>query len=515
MTIYEFSLLTMSVFTGVDTSICYRNSILKQAGFDVKLIFTYPPSQRDFKQYLERGIDIESVLDLHLSFTDFESIKPCKPVQEILEELKDTIVYTDISNEEDVIRLSKDGTVVADILLTADKTSFYSVRYYHHLALMREDFYTDKRYASCYYETKEKEDGIKYSLPANRIFFNRNGSVCFSQILYGSERQNIFNDGNAYNGEQLFSLFIKRLKLSKDDVVFIDRSLGVFPMKPLFECSNDTNLVAIVHSEHFFEKGRSTEGYTLNREYWYWCKYSQYLRNMFVGTDLQKERLTAYLEEKGLAVPDIEVMPPFGLDSLRYPEGERKKKSLLCVSRLDDRKKISWTIYAAIRAHQEDEDITLDIYGYGTKEYTDYLQKIIDMNSASDYITLKGYADVTEQYQNYELFITTSLWETFGIALLEATGSGLPIVGLDVEYGNMQFIIDGENGYRVPYNRDHFDVEAPEEIDLIADRILELLNDDEKRERFSEASYEIAKEYLPENMETKWIKFLQEIRNHQ
>lgn len=35
---------------------------------------------------------------------------------------------------------------------------------------------------------------------------------------------------------------------------------------------------------------------------------------------------------------------------------------------------------------------------------------------------------------------------------MEAVGSGLGMIGLNVNYGNPTFIRDGENGYLVPYN---------------------------------------------------------------
>ncbi len=38
--------------------------------------------------------------------------------------------------------------------------------------------------------------------------------------------------------------------------------------------------------------------------------------------------------------------------------------------------------------------------------------------------------------KNYELYLATSEWETFGLTLLEAIGSGLVMVGTDVPYGN-------------------------------------------------------------------------------
>ena len=80
------------------------------------------------------------------------------------------------------------------------------------------------------------------------------------------------------------------------------------------------------------------------------------------------------------------------------------------------------------------------------------LQDLIDTLGANDYIHLRGNADLRDVYPQYELYVTTSQWETFGLTLMEAVGAGLALVGFDARYGNPTFIKDGENGYLVPYS---------------------------------------------------------------
>ena len=38
---------------------------------------------------------------------------------------------------------------------------------------------------------------------------------------------------------------------------------------------------------------------------------------------------------------------------------------------------------------------------------------------------------------------------------MEAVGSGLPMIGFDVPYGNQTFIEDGGNGYLLPVAENH------------------------------------------------------------
>ncbi|WP_153059433.1 glycosyltransferase, partial [Streptococcus suis] len=90
-----------------------------------------------------------------------------------------------------------------------------------------------------------------------------------------------------------------------------------------------------------------------------------------------------------------------------------------------------------------------DIYGSGGEQGK--IETIIKEYGAEDYIQLKGHQDLTEVYQDYELYLTASKSEGFGLTLLEAIGAGLPLIGFDAPYGNQTFIQDGLNGYLLPF----------------------------------------------------------------
>ena len=47
---------------------------------------------------------------------------------------------------------------------------------------------------------------------------------------------------------------------------------------------------------------------------------------------------------------------------------------------------------------------------------------------------------MTEIYKNYEVYVSASLLETLGLSIMEAVGSGMALIGLNVKYGNQVFI---------------------------------------------------------------------------
>lgn len=112
--------------------------------------------------------------------------------------------------------------------------------------------------------------------------------------------------------------------------------------------------------------------------------------------------------------------------------------------------------------------------------------------------------EMHDVYETYDAYVSASQSEGFGLTQMEAVGSGLPIIGFDVRYGNQTFIDDGENGYRIPI---HDEMDQKEKIALLADRIVHMLTEDDM-EAFSEHSYEKAQAFLTKEVVKRWISLL-------
>jgi len=112
--------------------------------------------------------------------------------------------------------------------------------------------------------------------------------------------------------------------------------------------------------------------------------------------------------------------------------------------------------------------------------------------------------EMHDVYETYDAYVSASQSGGFGLTLMEAVGSGLPIIGFDVRYGNQTFIDDGENGYRIPI---HDEMDQKEKIALLADRIVHMLTEDDM-EAFSEHSYEKAQAFLTKEVVKRWISLL-------
>lgn len=89
----------------------------------------------------------------------------------------------------------------------------------------------------------------------------------------------------------------------------------------------------------------------------------------------------------------------------------------------------------------------------------------------------------------FDIFVLPSLWEGFGLVLLEAMSVGRPIVATNV--GPIPEIIqDGQNGFLVP----------PKDPKILAEKIIILLKDKSLREKMGNAGKERLKEFSIEKM---------------
>ncbi len=165
----------------------------------------------------------------------------------------------------------------------------------------------------------------------------------------------------------------------------------------------------------------------------------------------------------------------------------------------------------AVMAHDELPQLHLDLHGNGEELYKRQMTELISSLQAEEYIHLKGYQDVSEQYCRYEVYLTASLWETLGLSVMEAAASGNVLIGLDVRHGNRLFIQNEANGYRIPFSLKAAE-QSGEEAELLtrmADAIVHVFTHRDDLSKMSSCSYEIAKQYLNTEIEARWLQFME------
>jgi glycosyltransferase involved in cell wall biosynthesis len=106
-----------------------------------------------------------------------------------------------------------------------------------------------------------------------------------------------------------------------------------------------------------------------------------------------------------------------------------QKINLIAVGNIKDQKNYIYLIkaFALLKSH----NITLDIYGYGKDEVIKAFRNEIDQNNLP--IIFKGAANnLYKILPHYDLYVSSSKHEGFGIAPVEAMACGLPLLLSDL-----------------------------------------------------------------------------------
>ena len=89
--------------------------------------------------------------------------------------------------------------------------------------------------------------------------------------------------------------------------------------------------------------------------------------------------------------------------------------------------------------------------------------------------------------------------------MIEAMCSGLPIVSYDCPCGPKDLIKERENGFLVPLGNET----------LLANRICQLIEDEELRRKMGAAALERAKDFSLENIIPKWTSLFEDLTKTQ
>jgi len=183
-----------------------------------------------------------------------------------------------------------------------------------------------------------------------------------------------------------------------------------------------------------------------------------------------------------------------------YPSINKKKynKRITAIGRLEKEKGFIDLIPVMKKIVKNDKNVVLDIYGDGSLK--DTLIKEIKQKKLEKNIILKGYVPVLNIYKellNYSLIICSSYTESFGLALLEAAAFKIPCVMFDSAKGPLEFVSDSSGA-----------IISRRDKDLMAKKIVELLNSRERMQVLGENAYQKSLEYSFENIQEKFLNFV-------
>jgi 1,2-diacylglycerol 3-alpha-glucosyltransferase len=162
---------------------------------------------------------------------------------------------------------------------------------------------------------------------------------------------------------------------------------------------------------------------------------------------------------------------------------------LLFVGRLGTEKNVGFLLQSFAKLRERQHDVYFVIVGDGPiRARLQSLTKRLSLDGAVIFAGEVAHKNIASYYRAADLFVFSSLTDTQGLVVLEAVGSGLPVVALrDQAFTSM--VRNGQNGVLLRPT-----VSANE----FARRTAALLQDKERQRRFSRASRRIAGRFSEE-----------------
>lgn len=122
---------------------------------------------------------------------------------------------------------------------------------------------------------------------------------------------------------------------------------------------------------------------------------------------------------------------------------------LVYAGRIAPEKNISFLLQAFAGIAQLIPSVYLLLVGGGQKQFEEELQTLIQQLGVGDRVRSTGmisYDDIPSYLSMCDIFVTTSVSETFGMSTVEAMGAGLPVMAIH-SAGTSDIVEDGETGF--------------------------------------------------------------------
>jgi glycosyltransferase involved in cell wall biosynthesis len=210
--------------------------------------------------------------------------------------------------------------------------------------------------------------------------------------------------------------------------------------------------------------------------------------------------LTKYDLEENWSTHDNVIAIPNPVKQISGVTSSLNNKHVVTVGRLVPIKGFSSLIHSFKIVLNRFPDWYLDIWGIGPSRSV--LEDEINNNGLSDHIRLRGSScSIQQELLSDSIFVCTSMFEGFGLTILEAMSCGLPVVSFDCDYGPREIIDDGQDGFLVPIGDEQ----------MLAEKICLLIEDNNLRYRMGVAALEKSKKYSTERIAGQWMDLFEEL----
>lgn len=176
-------------------------------------------------------------------------------------------------------------------------------------------------------------------------------------------------------------------------------------------------------------------------------------------------------------------------DSGNYSQCNSKKA--IYVGRFDVQKDFGTMLKVWDFVQQRHPEWILNVYGNG--ELKSEFEELVAEKKMNVEI-YPAVPDIMEKYKESSMLLMSSLYEPFGLVLVEAMSCGIPVVAFNCPYGPADIIKDGTDGFLV----------EDRNIEAFADRVCQLMENDDLRQQMGKSAILSAQRYKAEAIMPQW-----------
>jgi glycosyltransferase involved in cell wall biosynthesis len=176
------------------------------------------------------------------------------------------------------------------------------------------------------------------------------------------------------------------------------------------------------------------------------------------------------------------------------------EKRIIAVARYSHEKGIDLLLEAWAKVEKRTKEWRLDVYGDGdTTAFNALIDRLgIDRNRC----LLNGRTgDIEKEYLRSSIAVCSSRFEGFGMIIIEAMACGLAVVSFDCPWGPQSIIKNGEDGFLVENGN----------IEKMADALVRLIEDDNKRHTFAKNAIQNVKRFQMDRIAEQWRELFENV----
>ena len=212
-------------------------------------------------------------------------------------------------------------------------------------------------------------------------------------------------------------------------------------------------------------------------------------------TNRDKKYWEKNIRPNTVVIPNMVTNYPFEINPYKH-----RPNRIICAGRLDEKKGFNYLIDAWKLIAAKYPEWRIDIFGHGELE-AELNKKIIDYGLGNSIKINIPTDNIYKEYESSSIYVMSSLYEGFGLVLVEAMSCGVPCISFDCPNGPSEIITHGEDGLIVPLG----------DIGKLAEAIEWMIIHKEERQRMSDNARQKAKHYTAEAIMPQWVELFEKV----